>query len=559
MKLQHLTIIFVIIIVPISLVLSVYVNNHIKTIEYQNEYNTSLINATYDGVKAFQLNTANNMYSTISNSKIRDIEAAIEVFYTSLGVNFGSQGYTSEELKSFTPALLFTLYDGYYIYSNYYDTELATYKYGLKPFIYYSCRYVNGSNNDFVINYTLDNTITVIGEVKGQYVSRTGHLINDSYNFSEELLQEKLIILDSTDNTNVKTESYEYIVYNNQKIYKEKQENLSDADKSNPRRQYFYYSTSKQKDYINNTDIINDLNTNNLINGHLMSKSAKKYYEEAQEFTNWVNVNLRGITQDNAVDVDGNKISDFASNIEGDLFVVSNNNNPLQSYSNFNEHRMNVIRKSIQTNLITSINTFSNHTIIGYEFGMPILSEEEWYKIENNICMVTFLQGLSIGSKVYNNYCVVSNDSNNETVGNDSIYIIDSNGEYHKPGCRTLIQKLNNGDITIIGAYQSSEFRRKSVSLTGSDANAHSQLTGTDSDLNAYYYPQEYTGCYDCIITVSDAYSTDDIIKGEVIDNNGNSINIRNLRGQNLQEWYMRALTRSRYDLYLTNGYLGIN
>ena len=71
MKLQHIIIIFVIIIVPISLTLSSYINAHIKTIENQTKYNNVLINATYDGIKAFQLNTANNMYSTISNSKIR--------------------------------------------------------------------------------------------------------------------------------------------------------------------------------------------------------------------------------------------------------------------------------------------------------------------------------------------------------------------------------------------------------------------------------------------------------------------------------------------------------
>ena len=144
---------------------------------------------------------------------------------------------------------------------------------------------------------------------------------------------------------------------------------------------------------------------------------------------------------------------------------------------------------------------------------MPKLSEEEWNKIENNVCMVTFLEGIPIGAKVYNNYCVVSNNTNQETVGNDSIYIIDNKGEYHKPGCLRLIDDLKANNVTIIGAYASSEFERKTVSITGEDSNAHSQLLGGDVDSGkyAYYYPEAYTPCYSCMVSASQTYSTDDI------------------------------------------------
>ena len=62
MKLQHIIIIFVIIVVPIALVLSMYINMQIKTINNQTKYDNILINASYDGIKAFQLNTANKRY-----------------------------------------------------------------------------------------------------------------------------------------------------------------------------------------------------------------------------------------------------------------------------------------------------------------------------------------------------------------------------------------------------------------------------------------------------------------------------------------------------------------
>ena len=112
MKLQHLAIIFVIIIVPISIVLSEYISFQSKTIKYQAEYDSILINSTHDGIKAFELNTANNNYSSINNSKIRDIEASISTFYKSLATNFKTSGYSEDDLREYTPAILFTLYDG---------------------------------------------------------------------------------------------------------------------------------------------------------------------------------------------------------------------------------------------------------------------------------------------------------------------------------------------------------------------------------------------------------------------------------------------------------------
>ena len=582
MKLQHIIIIFVIIIVPISLVLSAYINAQIKTIDYQTAYNQKLIDATYDGIKAFQLNTANNMYSTISNSKIRDIEASINVFYTSLGTNMGSSGYSQEELRGYTPAILFTLYDGYYIYSNYYDTAEGVYKYGLKPFINYSCRYKKGNNYDFVVNYTLDNTITIIGTVKGKYVVKTGHLLTNSNipnltNDIYEILTENLIILnDDEDNTNPQAEPFQYIVYNSQKIYKDNNAAAFAGDKNdtgeNGRKRYFYYSSEYKKDYVTDIDTIKYLNAHLTDDKqNILSDSAKKYYDEAitgtvdsdgntiPSFTEWVKTNLNDITQADAVDAYGNPIEFSTALVGQKIFDISEDNNPLKSNSAFNEHRMNVIRKSIETNLISAITTFTNHAVVGYEFSMPKLEEDEWYKLENNVCMLTFLQGIPIGAKIYNNYCIVSNNTNQETVGNDSIYIVDSDGEYHKPGCLELIRKLQNNEVEIKGAYPASEFERKTVSLTGADANAHSQLLGADAGNFAYYYPESYTPCYDCIVTASQTYSTDDIIADTVQDNKGNKVNVTSMgtSNQNLRQWYLTALARSRHNLYLTNGYFG--
>lgn len=605
MKLQHIIIIFVIIVVPIALVLSMYINMQIKTINNQTKYDNILINASYDGIKAFQLNTANNMYSTISNSKIRDIEAAVNVFFNSLATNMGTSGYSQDDLKPYIPAIMVNLYDGYYIYSNYYDTEYdgngdgvkGEYRYGLKPFVYYSCRYKKeGQNTDFVVNYTLDNTITIIGTIKGKYVVKTGHLLLENDDVADEILNENLIILsdESTENVNPRAESFQYIVYNSQKIYKDNNDaafvNGKDDTGALGRKRYFYYSSEYKRDYVTNPKTIRYLNEH-LVNENgkwnLQSDSAKKYYAESLNnddpygttdfegnkisFTDWVKKYLGDIKASDAVDSAGNPIITnenggensnvgFASNL-GDtkIFDISSTNNPLDSGSAFNEHRRNVIRRSIETNLVSAIATFTAHTVIGYEFAMPQLSEDEWNKIENNVCMLTFLEGIPIGAKVYNNYCVVSNNTNQETVGNDSIFIVDSNGEYHKPGCLKLIENLKSNNVTITGAYASSEFQRKTVFITGEDSNAHSQLLGGDVDSGkyAYYYPEAYTPCYSCMVSASKAYSTDDIIADTVKDTSGSKVNITNLGGTNLRQIYLSALARSKYNLYITNGYFG--
>lgn len=560
MKLQHLAIIFIIIIVPISFVLSEYLRIHIQTIEYQTQYNTRLMNATHDASEAFQINTANNRYSTIGNSKIRDIEASIKTFYNTLGTSMGSSGYTANDLHDYTPAILCTLYDGYYIYTSYYDTELKNedgtvggYTYGLKPFISYSCRYKKGTNDDFVVNYTLDNTITIIGTVNGKYVTKTGHLINVNgaeelkNSFSRENLTENLIILN--DNGTYNKDSFSYIIYNNQKVYKENE------------KKYFYYSTEYKKDYVTTLGDIDAIGKK-FSNGG--SSSAIDYYNSAIEFTNWVNINLKGISAEDAVDASGIKITDFATDLgNAKIFDTTKDNDPLLSSSVFNEHRMNVIRKSIETNLVPAIANYNRYSQTGYEFTMPKLSEDEWYKIENNVCFVSFLQGMPIKSKTYNNYCVISNNTNLETVGEDSIYIEDNKGEdnkgeYHKPGCKKLIAGLADGTISIKGAYPASDFLRKSVALTGEDANAAKQLTGTDSNATAFFFPQADTACYDCIVNASDAYSTDDIIKGkiEIKDDDGNVTKTIPVP-DNLRKAYLQALARARYDLYTVNGYFG--
>ena len=94
--------------------------------------------------------------------------------------------------------------------------------------------------------------------------------------------------------------------------------------------------------------------------------------------------------------------------------------------SNFNQHRLAVIRYSIEKNLSIAIANYNNYTGVPTELLMPQLKEDEWSKIINNISIISFLQGLNIGGKVYNGYSIINNTKNEEYVSEDSIYIADN-------------------------------------------------------------------------------------------------------------------------------------
>ena len=204
MKLQNMSVIFIVIIIPIILVISYYIGLEIKTITAQNNYNTRLQTAVKDSIQALEINTVewNSETSKLADSRRRDVQAAINTFTTSLANSMGMSGASKERMQAYLPAIAYTMYDGYYIYSaslvnkqqidsdgkpSFDDTtgqpvtETATYEYVLKPYTPYSARYVNG-NIDITVNYTLDNYIKIYGTIDNwsSSISKEGYLVNPS-------------------------------------------------------------------------------------------------------------------------------------------------------------------------------------------------------------------------------------------------------------------------------------------------------------------------------------------------------------------------------------------
>lgn len=115
MKLQGFTIIFALIAIPLILVLAYYIQLQVDTITLQNEYDSKLLDATYDAMSSFEINTANEDLSSVSDSLRTIIEASNNVFFNTLATNLGMSNASKSNIEPYIPAMLYTLYDGYYI------------------------------------------------------------------------------------------------------------------------------------------------------------------------------------------------------------------------------------------------------------------------------------------------------------------------------------------------------------------------------------------------------------------------------------------------------------
>lgn len=538
MKIQNLAIIFIIIIFPISLVLSSYTKNRIETISMQSKYDSKLNDATHDAIKAYQLNSFTSDTSYYTNSKIRDIEASVNTFFNSLSNNFSTLGYIKETLQNYVPAIVYTMYDGYYIYSPYINKwqtdsenqdiskemseqikEQHTYQsnekmYGLKSYVYYSCRYRKNDDNDVTITYSLDNYVQIQGKIDGKVVSKYGYLLsNVSVNGESVSYNDIEIPEENTKLLNVLKEN----IYVDGKLEK----NLPYA-KDNGTKYYL-------KDDGTVFSVLNGKSQNQInydITKFTNNKSAKNYYKEAYDLKKFIEGNefLKELKTEYIVDVDtGKKYSEDSNlknpyfSITGKIFDFDNNDGIESETSNFNTHRIDVIKNSIERNLSIAISNFNRYSNVTTDFQMPKLRDTDWDKIMNNISVISFLQGVNIGGKLYNGYSVITNTMNEDVVMEDSIYIKKDD---------TIYDITENGlvyDNTVVGIFNINTEAR----------------TGTDGTI--YYLPVTGKLSYGSIITKN---NISDKFNGNLQDY------VKNELSPELKKVYYTALGRERYGLY---------
>lgn len=413
MKLQTLTIIFIIIILPVVLVLSSYIDYEIQTIYKQNNYNKGVIQATHDAIFSFELNTKNDSYSNNAENKRANIKAAVKTFENSLSSTCNLGLYNNTEIEEYIPAMLFGLYDGFYMYAP--SENNGKYKHNLRSYVYYS-EQIPGT--DIVIRYTLDNYVAVSGTFDGTYKTMAGYLIGKSFTSSNKY-----------DGVQIETE------------------NLPKSKKIND-------TTNQLEDVPAKSD-----------------STAITYFTEAQNFTVKFNKLINNIST--------------LSPTDKAIWLINATNDPEDENSAFVTHKREIMKEKIETVLNSSITAYAKKT--GSSYRMPKLLEEEWEKIYTNISVIAFVQGMNLGFKKYNNYCVLNSTNNSEFVNPNLLYFIDNNGYYHDITC----SNLSSTTITSLVGYKIGDFEKIKYEVDSA--------ADTTNAKYHYYYKHEEYACYDCI------------------------------------------------------------
>lgn len=727
MKLQGMSIVFALVIVPIILVLSYYIGLQVDTIELQTSYDKKLLDSTYDAMSAFELNTANEDLSTVSDSLRTIIEASYNVFINNLSTNLGMSNANKSHVEPFIPAVLYTLYDGYYICAptkvptvltdsngnavavgdrgvsgtagNYTYTEpvkdssgklpeatadelldaselsgneldygqLLYLKEGstntytadineakletknvLKTYMPYSARYV-GSNFDLTIIYTLDNYVTIEGNIGNVYYTKSGYLIPmnntieikienppadystniEDYNQNDigELIEKGLAdftvtVKDGTDtsfqlskgtskealNTKInvlnnalqETQEYWYNIYYNNNVTTMDNARLKFTAEyfNNLKDNYNVQNSSGNWDNeisiietntktivpgMNNTYSPNDFEAvsgalKNLISAieaeikntqyELDKISSVVYYSKAYVFSKWVNEYLCDASKDggcevlenNLVEVAGQKYStikgveslEFDFNTGARVFDFSGADpvgiTEIPIDSPFYQHKLNVIKMSIQYNLNLAMSTYNNNESYLFEYEMPVIQSDEWEQILTHISITSFMQGMKCGLKTYNNYRIVSSTNNDILTLPDEIYYVqkenfnNETSEYHRINCSKLIEidKASSYTAEYMG------FSSKEVK--------YDKISNKNRDNMNYEYDHKNYACYDCINDAN--YFNKDT------DGDGNfdaQINIFDTTDteynnyKNLRKAYYMAVGKERNDTYKMN------
>lgn len=452
MKIQYLAVIFVIIVMPIIIVFSEYLNTQMTMIKTEQGYDSKLFDSTHDSLKAFQINTINSMYYT-PESRVDNIEASVNTFYNSLVTAFNYDGNLASVMKEYIPAVVYTMYDGYYIYSPFQNTltninpDTVDDKYnksilnGVKPYVSYSCRYrYNGK--EYIITYSMDNYIYVDIFEGNKHETKSGYLLNGVSESGETYIYDGIYFKredeerfsETISGGEEKDKLYYYVSLDGTKYYYEGSNTSGNASACAKTDYIFYIDEQREKHKQVTSRENNEAEFDRYYNRIFHNNSAYLYYKDSYEFTKWVKENLSGLSKANIIESEnysGYEFQNVGNIFEGDIEYAN---------SNFNRHRADVIRAIITTNLSTAITGFKKYSNSDVEYIMPKISETDWELLENNVCIATFMQGLKAGDKNYNSYTVIPNNFTKEYVDENDIYILKNDKTYSRANDSSLLE-----------------------------------------------------------------------------------------------------------------------
>ena len=282
------------------------------------------------------------------------------------------------------------------------------------------------------------------------------------------------------------------------------------------------FAIMNDKKYIQNDR--RDMNKN---------QNGKKYYEDAYNFKENVtmkNDTLKNLKASTAVDTQGNKYSEMENNpfFDYEIFkeISSSDSYIEDENSKFNAHKLQVIQNSIESNLIPAISNYNKISTSATNFAMPKLKDDEWEKLIQNVSMVTFLQGLNIGGKIYNGYSIVSNTNNEDFVSENSIYILKDQG-YHE--VREMGLEVDENTVGVLNV----DFERR-MTTVGRE----------DKKKTIYFYPKSQQASYNSIINRNGNQQKN------IYEYFKDASNNTSHKLYKLAQIYYTALGRERYGMY---------
>lgn len=214
MKIQNFAIIFLVIAIPIILLLAYYLHLQQETLRMQIDYNAKLSEATKEGIETYEINSVE--LKTL-NTERENVEATINSFITSLSNKLNIYGTAREYIENYLPAIVFTVYDGYYTYApnqilediktntgeivvedgkinfkensgttiDISDSTKQQYSHSLSNKIAYSAAYSGKTSKDetidLTINYTLDNRVYIYGKIGETIIEDWNKNYKDGY------------------------------------------------------------------------------------------------------------------------------------------------------------------------------------------------------------------------------------------------------------------------------------------------------------------------------------------------------------------------------------------
>ena len=220
--------------------------------------------------------------------------------------------------------------------------------------------------------------------------------------------------------------------------------------------------------------------------------SAINYYVEAYAFTNWVKQNL-GSKNLEIVQKKSNNAIENPITLDFNIFKISKTNDPEEKTSEIVQHKNEIMRDTVTTNLNLAISNYNGVGEAAYK--LPQLTDSDWEQLFSNISLITFFQGVPIGLKTYNNYAIATSTINREYVDPGELYFSGEDLNYHRVNCEKC------GNIVYTG-YRSVEYVQKEF---------------TNGTNNIYYYQHNdikngtsRTACYYCAVNKANYKQTSD-------------------------------------------------